>query len=117
MPEGPQGRGGWAWQVLEAAFSWPNTWGEPFEGPSDTKPCYPPRLSCRGQVLLELREQECGMVVAKDFIPESQAGQGRGSQASRSELKVVVPPLPLLWGDPLPRWERLVGPQVLGGYA
>lgn len=57
------------------------------------------------------------MVMAKDFIPESQPCQGRSSQASRSEFKVAVPPLPLLWGDPLPRWECLVGPQVLRGHS
>lgn len=55
------------------------------------------------------------MVMAKDFIPKANPVRPSGSLASRSELKVAVSLLPLLWGDPLPGWERLVGLQVVRG--
>lgn len=53
--------------------------------------------------------------MAKDFIPKANPVRPSGSLASRSELKVAVSLLPLLWGDPLPGWERLVGLQVVRG--
>ena len=82
-----------------------------------TPSCVTLRHCPAGAVLLGLRREEHGMIMAKDFIPESQPCQSHGSQVSCSEFKVAVPPLPLLWGDPLPRWECLVGPQVLRGHS